>query len=285
METVKKCSDKSFVYLLMLWLIEGIVVGFGAILPGVSGGALCVAFGMYRPIIETVNGLREGIKKNGKMLGIFIIGVIIGFVGLSKLASWLLEKNAVVITCMFVGFILGTIPELWHDSGEKGRNRNSYISMILGFLVMMVILILLKTSFSLNISPGISGYLLCGALWGLSFIVPGLSSSSLLLFFGLYQPMLEGISSFNFAVLIPLLFGLIICVLLLSKGVGYAYKKYYSAVSHGVLGIIVATAIMIVPLSDDINIAVKGIFIITGAVISYIMTRICDSLRNKTSQP
>ena len=157
--------------------------------------------------------------------------------------------------------------------------------MILGFLVMMVILILLKTSFSLNISPGISGYLLCGALWGLSFIVPGLSSSSLLLFFGLYQPMLEGISSFNFAVLIPLLFCLIICVLLLSKGVGYAYKKYYSAVSHGVLGIIVATAIMIVPLSDDINIAVKGIFIIIGAVISYIMTRICDSLRNKTSQP
>lgn len=45
-----------------MWLLEGVVVGFGAILPGISGGTLCVAFGMYRPLIETLSSLKTGIK-------------------------------------------------------------------------------------------------------------------------------------------------------------------------------------------------------------------------------
>ena len=35
----------------LLWFLEGIIVGFGAIMPGLSGGTLCVAFGMYLPLI------------------------------------------------------------------------------------------------------------------------------------------------------------------------------------------------------------------------------------------
>ena len=31
-----------------LLLVKGIIVGFGAIMPGISGGTLCVAFGMYK---------------------------------------------------------------------------------------------------------------------------------------------------------------------------------------------------------------------------------------------
>ncbi len=45
-----------------MWLLEGDVVGFGAILPGISGGTLFVAFGMYRPLIETLSSLKIGIK-------------------------------------------------------------------------------------------------------------------------------------------------------------------------------------------------------------------------------
>ena len=40
----------------LLWVLEGIIVGFGAIMPGISGRTLCVAFGMYKPLI---GGLSE----------------------------------------------------------------------------------------------------------------------------------------------------------------------------------------------------------------------------------
>ena len=35
----------------LLLLIQGAIVGTGAILPGISGGVLCVAFGIYEPMM------------------------------------------------------------------------------------------------------------------------------------------------------------------------------------------------------------------------------------------
>lgn len=108
---------KNKLLLCLLWLLEGAVVGFGAILPGVSGGTLCVAFGMYRPVIETLSNLRSGIRKHGFMLGVFLLGVAIGFIGLSGIAAILLEKNTVIVTCAFVGFIIGTF--IWDLIAER----------------------------------------------------------------------------------------------------------------------------------------------------------------------
>lgn len=276
-------TRKIGILLILMWLLEGIMVGFGAILPGVSGGTLCVAFGMYRPIIEIFSDFRKGIRTHGLMLATFIFGAGVGFVGLSGLAALLLEKNTALVTCAFIGFILGTIPELWRDAGKEGRSKGSYVSMIGCFAVMLVVLGIFKTTLSFSIAPGIIGYVLCGVLWGLSFIVPGLSSSSLLLFFGLYQPMLSGISSFDMGVLIPMAIGMAVCVLLLSKVVGRAYKNHYSIVSHGVLGIVAATAVMIFPtdVSSVWEILLNICFILVGGIVSFILTRLCEKLRGK----
>jgi len=99
-------SNKSFI-LWLIWLFEGIFVGFGAILPGISGGTLCVAFGMYRPLIETISHPKTGLKKYWLMLGFFMLGIAVGFVGLSGVAAILLEKNTILVTCAFAGFIAG----------------------------------------------------------------------------------------------------------------------------------------------------------------------------------
>ncbi len=264
----------------LIWLAEGAVVGFGAILPGVSGGTLCAAFGMYRPLIETFSSPRKNLRRYWLMLVVFLLGAGAGFVGLSGLAGMLLEKNAPVITCVFIGFILGTLPQLWRDAGEKGRTKGSYLSAGGGFLVMLGILTLLKSQSALTIAPGIPGYLLCGVLWGLSFIVPGLSSSSLLLFFGLYQPMLEGISQFAFDVILPMAAGMAVCILILAKGIQTAYDRQYNAVSHCVIGIVAATMVMIFPVKSLTagRILLYGLSIAGGAVLSYGFTRICDKL-------
>ena len=33
-------------------MVQGILVGSGAILPGISGGVLCVLFGIYQPMMS-----------------------------------------------------------------------------------------------------------------------------------------------------------------------------------------------------------------------------------------
>jgi len=279
-------NKKNKLLFAIVWILEGIVAGFGAILPGVSGGTLCVAFGMYKPIIETLSNVRTGLKKYWFMLGMFMFGVALGFVGLSGLTAWLLDKNTAAVTCVFVGFILGTLPELWRDAGVQGRSKSCYASALFCFVGMLVVLFLLKTNASLTIEPNMFGFLLCGVLWGLSFIVPGLSSSSLLLFFGLYQPMLAGISTIDFSVLIPMAVGMGACVLLLSQVVNLAYKKKYALISHGVIGIVIATLIMILPTnwSSAGAIAVNLICIAVGAVLSYLFGIGCDKIKEKAEK-
>lgn len=71
----------------LLWFLEGIIVGFGAIMPGLSGGTLCVAFGMYLPLIWVISHPKENIIKYGKMLAVFGMGAAVGFLGLSGFAS------------------------------------------------------------------------------------------------------------------------------------------------------------------------------------------------------
>ena len=264
----------------LLWFLEGVVVGFGAILPGVSGGTLCVVFGMYRPIIDTLAHVRSGIRRHGLMLLTFFAGVLVGFVALSGLAAWLLERNTALITCVFIGFIFGTFPELWQDAGMQGRTRRGVFALVLGFVVMAVLLGVLKTTASITVLPGTAGFLLCGVLWGLSFIVPGLSSSSLLLFFGLYQPMLSGIASFDLTVLVPLGIGMAVCVLLLSRIVERTYQKHFSIASHGILGIVAATALMILPKWDgSMQMLITNLLaILFGCALSYGFSRLCRNV-------
>lgn len=282
----KRSKNKVFLYI--LYFIQGIVVGFGAILPGISGGTLCVAFGMYRPMIETVYHVKAGLKKYGLMLLTFFAGVGAGFVGLSGIAAVLLEKNTSLVTCAFIGFIIGTFPELWRDAGEKGRKGSSIAAMIIGFAAMIVLLWLFRSTWNITVGADFWGFVLCGVLWGLSFIVPGLSSSTLLLFFGLYEPMLAGISRIDFTVLIPMALGMAGCVLLLSRAVGFAYKKQYAIVSHCVLGIVCATALMIFPSRSDFGSAgelLAGLgFIVVGAVVSFLLSRACDELKKRTEK-
>ena len=270
---------------IIFWLLEGIIVGFGAIMPGISGGTLCVAFGMYLPLIHVISHPKENLKKYWRMLLVFALGVAIGFVGLSGLASWLLNLSTSLVTCAFIGFILGTFPELWHDAGIQGRKTTSFISLVLGFVLMLALLLFLSNHDMVTVESNIWGFLFCGVLWGLSFIVPGLSSSTLLLFFGLYQPMLDGIATLNLRIILPLAVGMIVCVLLLSKGINFIYKKFYTQISHFILGVVAATTIMIFPdwSMRGMDLVYALLCIVGGCILSYFFTRVCASLKEKHS--
>lgn len=275
--------NKNIILRTLITVLWGVLVGFGAIMPGISGGTLCVAFGMYKPLIEILAHPVKGMKKHAKAVIPFIIGAAAGFLGLSGLAGYLLDKSSVVMTCIFVGFILGTFPELINDAGEKGRGVSSYIAMIIGFVVMFGILWILKKGGAMTMAPGVLSYLFCGLLWGLSFIVPGLSSSSLLMFFGLYQPMLEGISKFDVSVILPVGIGAVACALLLSGVINKALEKFYSIISHCIIGIVAATTVMILPTWSELgqNVFIPIISIVSGAAVSYILSRTCSKLLKK----
>lgn len=264
-----------------MWILEGIIVGVGAILPGVSGGTLCYAFGMYNPLLEVLSDPLKAIKKHWLMLSFFVLGGGIGFVGFAGVTNYLLVRFEGAVLCAFVGLIIGTLPGLWREAGERGRDKGSVVALVVSFLAISALFFAFKNVWQITIPPTFLGYMACGVLWGLSFIVPGFSSSTLLLFFGIYESMSEGISKLSLSVILPLGISMLACLLLLSRVMKHVFQKYHSLASHCVLGFVLASTLMILPSfnTNGKNISIYIICILLGGVASYFFSRLCDKIR------
>ena len=82
--------------------------------------------------------------------------------------------------------------------------------------------------------PGFLGFLFCGLLWGLSLIVPGMTSSSILMAVGLFTPMAEGFAKLDMAVILPWLLGMALIVLTLARVVNWCFRAHYPLFYHAV---------------------------------------------------
>ena len=208
---------------------------------------------------------------------------MLGFVGFAGVTNWLLELNEAVVLCVFVGLIAGTLPEIWKDAGSEGRNKFSIIALAVSFLAILAVFYVFKNVLILTIKPNLVGWLLCGLLWGLSFIIPGFSSSTLLLFFGIYGQMSEGISQLDFKVLLPLGVAMLATLLLFSQIMKLVFSKLHNIASHCVLGFVIATTLMILPsfFTSVWNIVSYVVAIVCGAVASFFFSVLCARIKSK----
>lgn len=276
---MKKNSKKSN---LIKNLICGIAIGAGAILPGISGGVLCVIFGVYKPLMEALAHPLQGFRKNWKMFLPIGIGWVIGFVLFANIIEWIFNVSQLYATWLFVGLILGTVPTLYKEAGNKGRTKASYVSMILTAVALIIILVLVKHVVHITVTPNIGWFLFAGGLWGISFVVPGLSSSPMLLALDLYEPLNHGLANLDFKVLIPWIIGMGATVLLVARAVNYFFNKKESVAYHAVVGIVVASTLMIVPLEYE-SIVQLPIGILFGAV-GYVVAFISEKLDLKVKE-
>ena len=152
-------------------IAEGALIGLGAVLPGISGGVLCVIFGVYKPVMELLSHPIKNFKTHVPKLMPIIIGIVIGFLGIANVLAFFLEKYPAQSVCLFVGLIAGMIPSLWREAGEKGRNKYSYISLVIAGIVVFSILSCLQI-FSVTITPNFGWYIFCGFCLALSVIAP-----------------------------------------------------------------------------------------------------------------
>ena len=244
---MEKDSVKSVSILRVLFrVIQGAVIGLGAVLPGISGGVLCVVFGIYKPIMELLSHPLKNFKTHVPKLLPVIVGLGVGFMGIANLLSFFLEKSPAPSVCLFVGLIVGMMPSLFREAGEKGRSQGSFISMGIAMVAVFALLLGLQFS-SVRITPNFAWYLFCGFCLALSVIAPGMSFSTLLMPLGLYTPFVDGIGHLNMGVLLPGGLGALITVILLAKAVNALFERYYSLAFHAIIGIVIAATAMIIP--------------------------------------
>lgn len=227
-------------------LLKGAAVGIGGILPGLSGGVLAVIFGLYDEIIDFLANITKNFARNVRYFLPVGIGGVIGIVIFSAFVEKAFGQYEAMFTCLFIGFVVGTFPSLWKSAGKQGRSAADMSILVVSAVGLFLLMVIGGQSLT-QLAPGFLTWMFSGALIGLGVIVPGMSPSNFLIYFGLYEKMSAGISAFDFSVIIPLVLGGILCVLLLAKLASWLFDRFYAKMYHFILGMVIGSSLAIFP--------------------------------------
>ncbi len=96
---------------------------YGGYPSGDKRRVLCVAFGIYEPMMAFLSHPISSFKKNYKFLITIILGGGVGFILLAKIVESFLAFSAVAAMFLFCGLICGTVPELMRKSAQAGSEK------------------------------------------------------------------------------------------------------------------------------------------------------------------
>lgn len=263
---------------LMSWfirLIKGVLVGVGAIVPGLSGGVLMVVFGIYEPLIKFLANLKYKFIQNILFFLPVGIGGAIGVVAFSAVIDYAFTHFAAQFIWLFIGFIAGTFPSLWKTAGKEGRKPFHWIVLVIFAVGIFFFMRWMETVGNVTMTPNFLVWIMSGAIFALGMIVPGMSPSNFLIYLGLYQPMAGGIKQLDFGVIIPLMIGVVLCILVFSKLVAWLFKKAYPFMYHFILGIVIGSTAAIIPSGvTGWTIVICAILFLLGGAASYALAKV-----------
>lgn len=259
----------------------GSLIGAGAILPGVSGGVLAVIFDIYRPFMEILTQPRQALLRYWRILPPLGIGCCVGFLLFAKGISAALALSDSVTTWLFIGLIGGTIPSLYREAGREGRGRTAWMSFGVCALLVFGSLYYAGSAAGAAVTPNFWWYNFCGALWGISVVIPGITSSSIMMALGLYQPMMDGLARMDLPILFSCVPGLVLAVLLTARGVAWLMQTHYSVAFHGILGIIAASTLVIIPAEyrGMGEILISALCCGLGFLLAYLLARLDQKIK------
>lgn len=280
-------------------------------IPGVSGGTIAFILGFYDEFVNSLHNLISGEKFEKidalRFLSKIGIGWVSGFLLSVIVITSIFEKNIYEISSLFLGFIIASIPLI-----IKSEKRTLSKTKNIIFLFMGMTLVFAMTYFNPMSSVGNSfsikvdnlGLLLgiyiffVGMIAISAMVLPGISGSTILLIFGLYTPILNGIKGvlkLNFGYLPGVAIfgcGILIGVLVTVRGVRSLLRKFRPQTIYCIIGLMIGSiyAVIMGPLSLEIPQAPMNIysfnivFFIFGCVLVPALEGLKVLLKNKNPE-
>lgn len=234
-------------------LLKGIVVGLGAITPGLSGSVLLVIFGLYQKALNAISTLFKNFKKNLVFLIPLALGIGSGMLIFSGIARYFLDNFEMQTRFTFLGLVVGTLPlfirEVTKEKKAEGKKfPKRYIFLILGATATGLLLSYFgNVNFPQIESPTFLQSILLGLVVAASYIIPGVDSAVILNYFGMYNTWLNmlhldnlKIDGFILKQALPTGVGLIIGVILISTLINFLLKRYYTITFSVIFGLFIS---------------------------------------------
>lgn len=260
-------------------ILQGMVVGLANIIPGVSGGTMMVAMGLYDRLIHAITHLKKEFKESMKLLIPIFAGAGIAIVALSRLFEFLLEQYPIPTNFAFCGLIAGSLPFIF----KKVKGHTVTIGKMIPFLIFFGVVILMAllgetdgnvadVSFNLINMMKLFGV---GIIAAATMVVPGVSGSMMLMLLGYYDTILKVINNFvdalvtfdvnglltGVGILVPFGIGVVIGIFLIAKLIEFIFSKAEIHAYYAIIGLIIASPIAILLKTDW-----SGISIITMVI-------------------
>ncbi|QDV08065.1 hypothetical protein Poly30_36010 [Planctomycetes bacterium Poly30] len=238
--------------------IGGVLMGLANLVPGISGGTMILAIGLYDRFIGAIADVTR-LKLRRETL-LFLLALGIGLASavllLSGVAVRLVSEHRWAMYALFIGMTLGGAPELLQ------RMKPVRISGILAFAAGLGVMVWFafqsgKTQLGTDM-PTLIGV---GAAGASSMILPGISGSYVLLILGMYDTVIGALSISevreapmeSLRIIGPVVLGAAIGIALLSN-VLKAVLTRFSGPSHGaLLGLLVGSVLGLYPFREAVH--------------------------------
>ena len=272
-------------------ILKGMVIGIANIIPGVSGGTMMVAMGIYDKLIHCITHIFKEFKKSVLFLLPIAIGMGSAVVGGTLGIELLFEKFPVQTNLLFIGLIVGGLPAIWKN--VKGNSiRFGHILAFAAFFALVVVMAFLgetegnavDLSFNLMNVLKLFGV---GVIAAGTMVIPGVSGSMVLLLLGYYNPIVSAINDFfgaltsfdmngiltGIGILMPFGIGVIVGVLAIAKVIEFVFNKFPLYAYWAIIGLIIASPIAIIamatlPTLTVLNVATGLVALCAGVFIA-----------------
>lgn len=260
----------------MINFIIGILIGAGAILPGISSGVLCVIFGIYEKLLNSVLNFFKDIHNNFKFLCPIISGALVGIIIFSKILEYLLHIYPMQTKSIFIGLILAGIVLLFKEVSIKEKFKKKNLGYLFISLIIGIGMVYIEKRMGIEAVQNASYIylLLSGFLMSIGIVVPGVSNTIILMLLGVYSLYLSSVSALYLPVLIPMGIGIVLGSLFFMKIIKYLLDRFYIQTMYIIMGITLGSVFVLFP---EINTLVELIITLMCMGCGYLVMNIVSN--------
>lgn len=254
---------------------KGVLIGAGCILPGISSGVLCVIFGIYEKLIDSVLKFFTDIRSNFKFLFPIVSGGAVGIIIFSKILQFLLYQYPLQTKSIFIGLILGGAILLFKQMNENHKFKINNIFYLLISLLLGIGMVFLENKTGIESTENVSYIYLIfsGFLMSIGIVVPGVSNTIILMLLGVYSLYLTSVSTLYLPVLIPMVIGIVLGSLIFMKIIKYLLNRFYIKTMLSIIGFTLGSIFVLFP---EVRSTFEMVIFFISALLGYYIIKMIN---------
>ena len=276
-ETRTQPTEMATAPLVIRSLSGGTLMGLANLVPGISGGTMLLAAGVYPQFIQSVSDVtRFRFRwKSLLTLGCVVLAAGLGILLLAGSLKTLVVTQRWIMYSLFIGLTLGGVPVVWKLA--RPANNSLLISAVCAFLAMVGLAWLQANQVVGSMGSNYFTLFLAGLAGASAMILPGLSGGYLLLLMGQYIPILSKIDEFKEAlkardfaaamgpaisVMVPVGLGVVVGVAVVGNLLQWLLSRFRKATLGFLLGLLIGSTVGLFPfqrgVEPEIGSKIKG---------------------------